>query len=285
MGAAMAGVGLGGFIFPNLTSCLVHSIGWRPAYRVFGLMLWIILVPVILFWVRSKPSDIGLKPDDGEAVPGDASGLAVEEPDGDSLTARQAFTIPQFWFLGLGDVAQAIPVMALGLYMVDFSIEAGIGAGVAALAYSSISAAAMVGTIIAGPLADRLNRRVLISLSYGLPALAVFALFGLKSAAPLFVFTLLAGFCMGGRNALWPLVVYDCFGSRFYSSVLGFLVIFYGIGNVIGPPLAGAISDATGGFRWVFVLSIACFTVSGIFVAVGAKRRLRNSIAAKLEAS
>jgi MFS family permease len=80
----------------------------------------------------------------------------------------------------------------------------------------------------------------------------VLFLFGLESAGALFCFALFSGFCAGSRSTLWPLVVSDCFGSRAYSSILGFLVIFYNLGAVVGPPVAGRISDATGSFYWVF---------------------------------
>jgi MFS family permease len=66
--------------------------------------------------------------------------------------------------------------------------------------------------------------------------------------------------------------VSDCFGSRAYSSILGFLIIFYNLGAVVGPPVAGWISDTTGSFYWVFVLSIAAYLISSLLVALGAKR-------------
>ena len=48
-------------------------------------------------------------------------------------------------------------------------------------------------------------------------------------------------------------------------------MIFYNLGAVVGPPAAGWISDTTGSFHWVFVLSIATFLISSLLVALGAK--------------
>jgi MFS family permease len=271
MGIAMTGIGLGGFLLPNVTSFLVRSVGWRFTYRIFGAALWVILLPVIAVWVYGDPSDKGLKPEGEEDTGNVSPGTECDSTVTEGLTAREAFALPRFWLIGLADVTQAIPVMALGLYMVDYSIGAGIEESVAAFAFSSISAAAMLGTILAGPVGDRISRRLLVPLCYGLPALAVFSLFDLKSPAPLFIYTLFAGLCTGGRTALWPILVSDCFGNRSYSTVLGFLIIFYSIGSIIGPPLAGRISDATGSFYWVFVLSVISYAVSGILLAIGAR--------------
>jgi len=136
----------------------------------------------------------------------------------------------------------------------------------------------MVGMIAAGLVANRVPKRIMISLCYGLPAVAVLFLFGMESAGPLFCFALLSGLCAGGRVTLWPLVVSDCFGSRAYSSILGFLVIFYNLGAVVGPPVAGWISDVTGSFYGVFVLSVAAHLVSWVLMALGAKPRLQVGI-------
>jgi MFS family permease len=285
MGIAMAGIGFGGFLLPNITSFFLRSFGWRTTYRIFGFALWIILLPVIVRWVYGRPADIGMRPD------GDTdAGLEIEESDTDAigergLTARDAFAMPRFWLIGLADIAQAIPVMALGAYMVKFSLGAGISAQVAAFAFSCFSAASMLGTLVAGPAGDRLNRRVLVSLCYGLPAISVLFLFGLDSAIPLFVFAVSSGLCVGGRIVLWPMLIGDCFGSRSYSTVLGFLVIFYSVGTIIGPPLAGGISDATGGFHWVFVISVIFYAVSGILLAAGAKAGFAEPAGVSMEAS
>jgi MFS family permease len=273
MSIAMAGMGLGGFLMPNLSSFLIQTVGWRWAYRIFGILICVVLLPVTARWIHGRPSDIGLAPD-GDAAPEQEQGelpASGAQEDDDGFGAREAMGMSRFWLLGFADVANAIPVVSLSIYLVRFSIQRGIPDDLAAFAYSSMSAAAMVGMLAAGLAAGRWSKRIMITLGYGLPAASVLFLFGLDSAGPLFCFTLLAGFCAGSRSTLWPLVVGDCFGNRAYSSILGFLVLFYNAGAVVGPPVAGRISDATGSFYWVFVLSIAAFLISSLLVALGAK--------------
>ena len=271
MSIAMVGMGIGGFVMPNVSSFLVRTVGWRWTYRIFSAVLWLILLPAVAMWLYGRPSDVGSTPDGDESPADEETRALPREANATGFSAREALTMGRFWFLGLADVANAIPVVALGLYMVDFSIGAGIADNVAAFAYSSISAAAIAGMIAAGFAADRFNRRIMISVCYGLPAVSILLLFGLKSAGPLFCYALFSGFCGGGRSALWPLVVNDCFGSRAYGTVVGFLVIFYNIGAVVGPPAAGFIRDSTESFNLVFVMGIAAYIVAGIAMAFGAK--------------
>ena len=276
MSIAMAGMGLGGFLMPNLSSFLIHTVGWRWSYRIFAMLIWVVLLPVIALWIRGRPSDLGLAADGDEAedLENPQTGKNAAEEEG--VGAREALGVPRFWLLGLADVANAIPVVSLSIYLVRFSIQRGIPDDLAAFAYSSMSAAAMVGMLAAGVAAQRFSKRIMITLGYGVPALAVLFLFGLESAGPLFCFALLAGFCAGARSTLWLLVVSDAFGSRAFSSILGALVIFYNAGAVVGPPVVGRISDATGSFYWVFVLCIATFLISSLLVALGATPRSRR---------
>src|SRR6202043_3332429 len=38
LGIAMSGVGLGGFVMPQLAQTLIEAVGWRGAYACFGLL-------------------------------------------------------------------------------------------------------------------------------------------------------------------------------------------------------------------------------------------------------
>ena len=265
---AMVGMGLGGFIMPNAANFLIESVGWRWTYRILGITIWAILLPAVALWVHD-PERLGLKADGDDGDEEDS-----RDPDGagntDGFSARQALTMPRFWGIGAADLFIAVAFIAVEINMVVFAIDAGIKSGVAAFAYSSIHAATVVGVVAMGVAADRFNRRMLISLSYGLPAVGVLFLFGLNSAGPLFTFAVILGLCGAGHVVLWPLVVSDCFGARAYATVMGFLSIFYTMGAAIGPPLAGYIYDTIGSYHLVFVLSVGAFILSGISMAFAA---------------
>jgi MFS family permease len=266
-------MGLGGFVMPNLSSFLIETLGWRGAYHAFGILVWAVLLPATALWIHGRPSDLGLLPDGDQDPAGEDDPAPGDSAEEEGVGAREALSTSRFWLLGFADVTQAIAVVPLSVYLVRLSIQRGIADDVAALAYSLIYAAALLGMLTAGALADRFSKRIMISLGYGLPAISVLLLFGLESAVPLFCFTLFSGFCAGCRSTLWPLVIGDCFGSRAYSSILGFLMIFYNFGAVIGPPAVGRISDVTGSFYWALVLTIGAYLVSCLLVALGAKPR------------
>src|SRR5262245_6025279 len=69
MGLAMMGVGLGGFALPPLVAWLIQEVGWRATYRLQALATVLLVIPPVLLFLKSRPSDIGEVPD-GRAAAG-----------------------------------------------------------------------------------------------------------------------------------------------------------------------------------------------------------------------
>jgi MFS family permease len=89
----------------------------------------------------------------------------------------------------------------------------------------------------------------------------------LPSLGLLYVFAILFGTCAGGRAALWPLALGECFGVVRIGSILGWLAIPFMLGSALGPYLAGHIYDTTQEYRLFFLLCIAVSVVSGGLVS------------------
>src|SRR5207302_500223 len=54
LGIAMSGVGLGGFIMPQLAQALIERVGWRGAYPILGLITLAIAFPLVALWIRGR---------------------------------------------------------------------------------------------------------------------------------------------------------------------------------------------------------------------------------------
>ena len=52
LGIAMAGVGLGGFVVPQVTRAAIDGFGWRGAYAVLGTLTVVVAFPAVALWVR-----------------------------------------------------------------------------------------------------------------------------------------------------------------------------------------------------------------------------------------
>src|SRR5438874_103603 len=72
LGIAMSGIGLGGFVMPQLAQFLIDRVGWRGAYASFGLLTLVIAFPAVALWIREPRSGEGecRRPIEGTNMPG-----------------------------------------------------------------------------------------------------------------------------------------------------------------------------------------------------------------------
>ncbi len=61
MAVLVVGAGLGGLIFAPLSAVLIKLAGWRIAFLLIGILVWIVVIPLDLL-IREKPEDMGLRP-------------------------------------------------------------------------------------------------------------------------------------------------------------------------------------------------------------------------------
>ena len=59
LGIAMSGVGLGGFVIPQLANILIERVGWRGAYVCLAVLTFAIAFPVVALWIREPRAGEG----------------------------------------------------------------------------------------------------------------------------------------------------------------------------------------------------------------------------------
>ncbi|MCY3670918.1 MAG: MFS transporter, partial [Alphaproteobacteria bacterium] len=124
-----------------------------------------------------------------------------------------------------------------------------------------------VGRFVLAPVADRIGRKLCLSLLYaGMGAmLAAWMLVGpfwhLAAVAGVF------GLCYGGFVALAPSVTADLFGLRSVGAIIGLLYSSVGIGTLFGPPLAGLAYDELGSYEWPFFAVAVCAVAAACAIA------------------
>jgi MFS family permease len=74
----------------------------------------------------------------------------------------------------------------------------------------------------------------------------------------LLAFAILLGTGYGGWIALQPTVLAELFGVRGLGGLVGLVYTAAGVGALVGPPLAGVLVDATGGYRWAIAAAGLC---------------------------
>jgi MFS family permease len=100
IGIMSSGIGAGGLaISPLVGSYLIPTFGWRDSYLALAVITWVVIIPLALFVIRTKPAEMGLYPDGAGAPAPDKKRTA--KSDGNSISPRKALALSAFWLLAI----------------------------------------------------------------------------------------------------------------------------------------------------------------------------------------
>jgi MFS family permease len=249
-GRAFSILGLAGMlsqaVVPPFNELMIGAFGWRMAWRVNALIIWVVLLPVVALLVRNRPEDIGQFPDGVRPETGaDAPAAVVEH----GPTLREASRTTAFWGLIGAGVVPSLVVTGLSFNQVAILTDRGLPSTFAATTFAVDAAVALPMTLLAGWYVDRYPVRYALAAGQVFLGLAMVVL--LATNAP--GLALLYAACRGASNGLW-MVAADVawpayFGRLHLGSIRGFGFAFAVAGAAIGPILFGLAYDQLGGFN------------------------------------
>jgi len=262
VGIASAGGSMGTFVLPPVAQLLVTAAGWRTAYVVFGVGVFLVL-NLTARVMRRDPESMGLHPDGVSGPP-----VAIDEAETPWPLVR-AVRSRAFWLLGATFTATWIPVFIPLVHLVPFTRDLGYSPLVAASSVSALGVGAVVGRLVMGAVSDRIGRRPAVGMAMALQAIAFLGFLAAYELPMLFGTAFVFGYSYGAISTLFPAIVGDFFGRRQAGALVGFLFAFAGAMAGWGPLIAGAIYDATRSYdlTWVLaatlnVVAIALLTVT-----------------------
>jgi predicted MFS family arabinose efflux permease len=223
---AVSGIGVGTLVGPPLANRLIEEYGWRSTYRIFAVIAVVgLLIAATL--VARAPIAVGQAPLD--------LGLVVRRP--------------MFRSLYVSGLLMTIALFVPFVFLTPYAEDHGVSAGAAASLLSFLGVGSLAGRLALAPLAGRLGVLVLYQLCFVvLGASFLIWLVGGGRFVVLATFAVVLGLSYGGYVALSPAATAELFGLSGLGAVLGALYTAGGIGGLIGPPVAGAVIDAAGGY-------------------------------------
>ena len=97
------GASLSGIVMPQFVPELIENYGWQMTYGIFAISTAATLFPVVYFFMKDKPEEIG-EVRDGQAYVSKLSDKEASYEDLDdqvSWTIKQMLASPAFWSIGL----------------------------------------------------------------------------------------------------------------------------------------------------------------------------------------
>ena len=248
LGLALAGVGLGTALIPQLSHALVENFGWRSGYVGLGITILVLGFLPVALCVREP---------------------ARRSADGDSQAVAQGVSFSEavrtwrYWAMALTFFFASTTINGSLIHVVPLLTDRGIAAGVATAALSAAGLALIGGRIFAGYCLDKIFAPY-IAVFFLLCPMAGIAILGsgMTGSWPV-VGTILLGLGIGAEIDLLSFIISRYFGIRFFGTLHGFCFALVLIGNAAGAVILGwffqlAHSYTPGFVLFEMLLAIAC---------------------------
>jgi MFS family permease len=235
---ALTGASVGGMVFVPGLVAIGQARGFAALTAAGAAALFVVALPLAAFVVRHPDPPAG-------APAGPTSG---DDPAaGRAWSRREALRTRRFWTLTLSFGLALVAQVGFIVHQLAF-LEPTLGHLQAALAVSATTVSALLGRVVAGTLADRMDRRVLSAAMFAVQAAALAAMAISSAPAALFVASVVFGLNVGNIITLPPLITHAEFGARSFATVFGMTSAAIQLGVAAGPGLVGVLRDVTGGY-------------------------------------
>ncbi len=268
-GIVSGGIGVGlflaGIILPPIISSFGKD-GWRYAWFFMGIVVFI-LASVCYLFLRNNPQEKGLSIYGGEE----------EQKGGPKVTLFSAFkdivVEPEIWTLGCVYFMYGFSyIIYLTFFVAYLTKEVGVAPVAAGRIFAVLGFFSIFCGVIWGWISDVLGRRYGSMLAY-ITLASSYVIFAFwKDTTGFYLSSIIFGITAWSIPTIMAAASGDAVGGRLAPAGLGFITLFFGIGQALGPVLGGYIKDATGTFANAFMLSTAISIVGAVGSLILKKR-------------
>jgi sugar phosphate permease len=265
-GIVSAGIGVGtllaGFIVPSILSAY-GSEGWRHCWYFLGGAVLVISVIVYVF-IRNRPAEKGLSPIGTEEVVG--SKTEIQARKAPVLQWGLVYRVRGMWHLGLIYFMYGFSYI---IYMTFFAAyltkELGFTSVQAGRLWALVGGLSIFCGILWGGISDLLGRKNGAALAYFALAMA-YSLFAiLKIPLGIYGSVVIFGLSAWSIPTIMAAAAGDIVGPTLAPAGLGFITLFFGIGQALGPAFGGYLADATHSFRVPFLMASGISMLGAFF--------------------
>lgn len=250
-GIVVAGIGLAvilsGVVTPTIA--LIVENPWRVSWIIFALL---VIFAGIVSLLKIEPK----KPKSGNNTPKE-----------DDLKLQVILKSCSFWQTGiLFFIFGLCAIMFMTFFVAALEESWQVDVGVSGIFWAILG----VSSIFSGPLfgmaSDKFGRHATLGFLFGLQGIAHFLiafqvpLFGVFASAMIF------GLSTWAVPSIMATLSSELFGSHHTARILALVTLFFGVGQMVGPLIAGILRDFTGSYDIAFTMSAVLLWI-GVIVA------------------
>jgi MFS family permease len=260
LGIAMAGVGIGVAVVPQLARVLIELYGWRGAYVGIGIVAFLVAFPAAALFLR--------EPREPLADAGPKAAVSRVSPPGKSI--GETLVHFRFWFIAIptflvvtalnGTINHAIPLLT----------DRGIPPSTAASLLGIVGISTIAGRLVSGYLVDRFFAPFVAAFFFLLPIVGIYLLGSGKGLPTMVIGGITLGVTLGAEVDLIGFLVSRYFGLRHFGAISGYLFAIFTAASGFGPFLMGLCYDAYHSYNLALTgFAIALFMSSVMIALLG----------------
>ena len=143
----------------------------------------------------------------------------------------------------------------LSVHFVPYALGQGISPGLAALIFGFMMFLNILGSLGAGWISDKYNRKTILGLVYLVRGLGYMLLLTLPAPLGLWIFAAVAGVSWIATAPLTTALTADVYGLRALGTISGVSFLFHAIGSFFSVLFAGLMFDLTGSYTIPFLIA------------------------------
>ncbi len=238
---------LGMVLFPLIASLVIAQSGWRDAWFVLGVVVFVVaLLPVALL-ISERPEDLGLLPDgDAEDIPTDSTGTKHSSPAASAevdWTSGSAMRTPTLWLIAISTGLLFVMQAGVNTHSAAFFRDQGLGTVIAGVGISFNAISLGIGSLFWGRIVEKAPPRFALAAVALVMAAASLLFTSTDTTVEALAFSAIFGFGLGGMLTVPPVAYADYFGRASLGTIRGVTEPFTTFGQAVGVMIPGLVFD------------------------------------------
>lgn len=260
-GLMVSGIGLGimvtGLLIPSINNWAGQGQGWRTNWMILGALVLVIAV-ICSFIIRNRPTELGLQLVEkaGKNREGKQSNLPGDTP---FITGKRTL----FHLGGIYFCFGFSVVIYVTFVITSLINEYGFSEAVAGKFWVWFGFLGIFAGPIFGSLSDHNGRPWTLALVYSLQAISLLLLALNPFSGSIYFSIALFALCAWSVPSIMAAAIGDYLGPLKAAAGFATLTLFFSVGQISGPALAGVMAESSGSFSNAYLLA-------GLLMAIGA---------------
>jgi predicted MFS family arabinose efflux permease len=234
LGIAMAGVGLGAMVVPQIARALIDWAGWRGAYVGLGALALAVAFPAVALAIHEPSAH-------------DRIGRTLSPLARSGVGAREAARSAQFWLMAATFLLAGAAINGANAHIVPLLTDRGLTPAAATGIFGVVGLSTLVARPFVGLLLDRIFAPHVAAVFFVAPLVGLPLLAGGSGLLPAIGAALL-GLALGAEIDLIAFLTTRYLGQHAFGEIYGYLFMAFVVGSGLGQFMADVSFDRLGSY-------------------------------------